>query len=157
MHCISAIFENSIHVLAQYLTKMKSQDISAKGAAKSLIKLSSEKTVVVAEVDNNIVLNSKNERKYEKIEHLSPKGRASRKANEMNIRNSSTDAKTKNAIVSKTNRKRDKEQLQQLKLDSSELKTRVLEFEKGKATILELENRVLELDVDSNKKRKEMV
>ena len=73
----------------------------------------------------------------------------------MKTRNSSTDAKMKNKNASKAKRKRDKEQLEQLNLDSSELKRRDLEFEKGKGTIVELKNRFLELDLDSNKKSKE--
>ena len=42
-----------------------------------------------------------------------------------------------------------------MNLDSSELKRRDLEFEKGKGTIVELKKIVLELDLDSNKKSKE--
>ena len=144
MHCISAIFEKSIHLLAQYLTKMGSQDISAKGAAKSLIKLSTESIGVAAEVDNNIVLKSNSKRKYGNIKDLSKEEKAKRRANEMNNRNKTIDAKTKNANAARAKRLRDKELFDQLKSDSIEFKRRDVEFEKGKVRIAELEERVVD-------------
>ena len=102
-------------------------------------------------------LNSNSKRKYDKIDQLFPACKALRKrrATAMNKRNASDEAKEKNKTTSKARRTKDKELLEQLKLDSIELKRRDLEVEKGKGRIVELEKRVFELDVDSNKKSKE--